>query len=105
LIGLEKWSIAIRGLVEIVNLTNFEEVVDHKSRWASEHGKLSTVAHKFGLINVSSIKLKIELFIEISLDCLGIVKITKAQVVDFVSKIKLVSRHVKSLNGLWVVMT
>jgi len=86
-------------------LTNFEEVVDHESRWASEHRKLSTVAHEFGLINISSIKLKIELLIEISLDCLGIVKITKAQVVDFVGKIKLVSRHVKSLNGLWVVMT
>jgi len=86
-------------------LTNFEEVVDHESRWASEHGKLSAVAHKLSLVNVPTIKLEIEFLVEISLDCLGIIEISKAQVVDFMGKIKFVSRHVKSLNGLWVVMT
>ena len=105
LVSLEKWTLAIRGLVKIVNLTNLEEVVDHQSGRATKHGKLSTVSHEFGLINIPTIQFEIEFLVEVSLDCFGVVEISKAQVVDFVCKIKFMTRHVKSLDGLWVMMT
>lgn len=61
--------------------------------------------HELVLIDVPTIKLKVELFSEILLNVLNITKVSKTQMVDLMREVKTVSLHVQSLNSLRIVMS
>lgn len=91
------------SVINVVNLTDFQEVIDIKCIWSHEH--TITRRHEFALWSVSAIKFKLEFLTEVIFDILNVFKFTETQMVDLVREVKSVSLHVKSLNCLWEMMS
>lgn len=88
------------SFVNIVDLTDFEEIIDHQlathdSMWWNE----------LFLRNVSAIEFKIEFFVEVLFNVIYIFQLSKTQMIDLMAKIKSHAFLVDSLHSLWIMMS